>query len=152
MLHCARIVAIVSILDNRIKELSKQLVEKIKHSVSHLIFGLYTQQHTANMNSNLVALLVSSYHAHSLDKGVSRVVHPGLDALVHGPLVGGGLVPQVSIDGGGQGCCHAVVVLPQVREISAIGIKKTTLTYCLDKKLYNLQNSFEVCNQRPITL
>lgn len=91
MLHCARVVSIVSILDNRVKELSKHLMGKIKLSFP-LISRLKTQQLPANMSSNLVALLISSYHAHSLDEGVSRVVHPGLDALVQGPVVGGCLV------------------------------------------------------------
>ncbi len=119
VLHCARVIAIVSILDHRVKELTKHLMGKIKHSVFPGL-ELKTQQLTANINSNLVALLISSYHAHSLDKGVSRIVHPSLDALVQGPVVGGCLVPQVSINGWGQCCCHAVVVLPQIREISAV--------------------------------
>ena len=71
-----------------------------------------------SFKSHLVALLISSHHAHCLDEGVSRVVHASLDALINGPVVGGCLVPQVCINGWGQGRCHAVVVLPQVREIS----------------------------------
>lgn len=49
------------------------------------------------------------------------VVHPGLDALVQGPVIGGGLVPQVGVHGWGQDSGHAVVVLPQVREICTVG-------------------------------
>lgn len=123
MLHGARVVAIVSVLDNGVKELSKHLIRKRKKkkTLSLAFFsGVKTQQLTANMTSDLVALLVSRHHAHSLDEGVSRVVHPGLDALVQGPVIGGLLVPQVPIDGWGQGCCHAVVVLPQVREICTV--------------------------------
>lgn len=75
-----------------------------------------------NINPNLIALLISSYHAHSLDEGVSRVVHTSLDGLVQGPVVGGCLVPQVCINGWGHCRCHAVVVLPQVRVISTVEI------------------------------
>lgn len=121
--HRARFVAIVSVLDNRVKELSKHLMERKKrpkHLVSSPLLGVWTQQHTANMNSNLIALLISGHHAHSLDEGVPRVVHPSLDALVQGPVIGGCLVPQAAVDGRGQRCCHAVVVLPQVRVVCTV--------------------------------
>lgn len=119
MLHCARVIAIVSVFDHRVKDLSKHLTGKIKHSVLPVL-GLKMQQVTANINPDLIALLISSYHAHSLDERVSRVVHPGLDALVQGPVVGGYLVPQVCINSWGQGSCHTVVVLPQVRKICTV--------------------------------
>lgn len=119
MLHRARVIAIVSIFDYRDKELSKHLMGRIKHSVFPIL-GLKTQEVTANINPNLIALLISSYHAHSLDEGMSRVVHPSLDTLVQGPVVGGYLVPQACINGWSQGSCHTVVVLPQVRKICTV--------------------------------
>ena len=74
-----------------------------------------TEAHT-----NLIALLVPCHHAHSLDEGMPGVVHTSLNALVQGPAVRGQLVPQLAIDSWGQGTCHTVVVLPQVREVRAI--------------------------------
>lgn len=120
VLHCTGVIAIVSILDDRVKNLSKHLMEKVNTVSFSLFMGLKMQQLTTNNNTNLIALLVSSYHAHSLDEGVSRIVHPSLDALVQGPIAGGCLVPQVCVNGWGQGYCHAVIVLPQVGEISAV--------------------------------
>lgn len=138
MLHCARVIAIVSIFDYWVEELSKHLIEKFRHSVCPIL-GLKTQQVTANIKPNLIALLISSYHAHSLDKRMSRVVHPGLDTLVQGPVVGGCLVPQACINGWGQGSCHTVVVLPQIRKICTVNsyqhinkhISLTLLVYSL---------------------
>ena len=75
---------------------------------------------TGRQATDLVGLLVSGHHAHGLDEGVSWIVHPGLDGLVQGPVVGGGFVPEVGVDGRGQRRGHAVVVLPQVREVSAV--------------------------------
>lgn len=68
----------------------------------------------------LVAFLVASDTAHRLDEGVTRVVHPGLDALVEGPVVGSHLVPQFGVNGRSQSGGHAVVVFPQVREVWAV--------------------------------
>ena len=59
---------------------------------------------------------------------MSRVVHPGLDALVQGPVLGGHLVPQPGVDGGRQRRRHAVAVLPQVREVRAM--RERSDSYC----------------------
>lgn len=50
---------------------------------------------------------------------MSGVVHSSLDALVQGPVVGGQLVPQFGINGWSQSGRHAVVMLPQIRIVSA---------------------------------
>lgn len=72
-------------------------------------------------SSYLVGLLVPGHHAHCLDEGVARVVHPGLDALVQGVAIGGHLVPEAGVDAWRQALGHAVVVLAQVGVISAAG-------------------------------
>lgn len=72
-------------------------------------------------SSYLVGLFVPSHHAHRLDEGVSRVVHPSLDALVQGVPVGGHLVPEAGVDARCQALGHAVVVLAQVGVVSAAG-------------------------------
>lgn len=72
-------------------------------------------------SSYLIALLVTGHTAHGLDEGMAGVVHPGLDALVQGPVVGGQLVPQFGVNGRRQSRGHAVVVLPQVGEVGASG-------------------------------
>lgn len=73
-----------------------------------------------NFVSDLVGLLVSGHHPHSFDEGVPRVVHAGLDGLVHRVPVGSGLVAQLSVDGGCQVACHAVIVFAQVRVLSTV--------------------------------
>lgn len=72
-------------------------------------------------SSYLIGLFVPSHHAHRLDEGVSRVVHPSLDALVQGVPVGGHLVPEAGVDARRQALGHAVVVLAQVGVVSAAG-------------------------------
>lgn len=64
--------------------------------------------------SDLVGLLVSGHQTHSLDEGVSRIVHARLDGLVQREAVGRGLITQGGVDGGRQVARHAVVVLAQV--------------------------------------
>lgn len=65
--------------------------------------------------TDLVRLFVSGHQTHSLDEGVSWVVHPGLDGLVQREAIGRGLIAQRGVDGGRQAARHAVIVLPQVR-------------------------------------
>lgn len=72
-------------------------------------------------SSHLIGLFIPGHHAHSLDEGVPRVVHPGLDALIQGVPVGGHLVPEAGVDARRQALGHAVVVLAQVRVVSAAG-------------------------------
>lgn len=119
MLHCARVIAIVPVFDHRVKELSKHLRGEIRHSVL-IIVGMKTQTVAADFNPNLIALFISSYHPHSLDERMSRVVHSSLDALVQGPVVGGCLVPQADVNCWGEGSCHTVVVPPQIRKVCTI--------------------------------
>lgn len=69
----------------------------------------------------LIGLLISSYHAHSLDEGVARVVHSSLDTLVQGVAVRRRLVAELGIDGRGEALGHAVVVLSQIRVVCAAG-------------------------------
>lgn len=70
--------------------------------------------------AHLIAFLVTGHHAHCLDEGMPRVVHPSLDALVHCPVIWGHLIPQTPIDWWGQSSGHAVVVFAQVREVSTV--------------------------------
>lgn len=51
------------------------------------------------MMSDLVRLLVTCHHAHSLDEGVPRVVHARLDGLVQCVTIGSGLITQLGIEG-----------------------------------------------------
>ena len=81
-------------------------------------FG-FDKKHNSHKHCYLIALLISSDHAHSLDEGVPRVVHTSLDALVQAPVVGGELVTQPGINSWGQSRCHAIVVLAQIREVGA---------------------------------
>lgn len=62
----------------------------------------------------LIGLLISSYHAHSLDEGVAGVVHASLDTLVQGVAVGRHLVAELGVNGRGEALGHAVVVLAQI--------------------------------------
>lgn len=71
--------------------------------------------------THLVCLFITSYNAHSLDVGMARVVNTSLNALVQGPAIWGCLVAEPGIDGWRQVAGHAVVVLPQVRVLSAVG-------------------------------
>ncbi len=66
----------------------------------------------------LIGLLITSHHAHSLDEGMTRVVHSSLNALVKTPVIGGQLVPQLAINSRRQGRSHAVVVFAQVWVVS----------------------------------
>lgn len=69
----------------------------------------------------LIGLLITSHHAHSLYKGVARVVHSGLDALVQCVAVGCHLVSELGVDGGSEALSHTVVVFSQVRVVCAVG-------------------------------
>lgn len=71
--------------------------------------------------THLVGFFIASYHAHSLDERVAGVVDTRLDALVQGPAIWGCFVTEPGIDGWRQVAGHAVVVLPQVRVLSAAG-------------------------------
>lgn len=75
----------------------------------------------APSTTHLVGFFIASYHAHSLDEGVARIVDTCLDALVQGPAIWGCFVTEPGVDGWRQVAGHAVVVLPQVRVLSAVG-------------------------------
>lgn len=74
----------------------------------------------------LIAFLIPCHHADGLDKGMSRVVHPSLDALVQGPVTRSLFVPQLGIDGWGESTSHAVIVLTEIWEISTLGERPHT--------------------------
>lgn len=112
MNHGSRVIAVVSVFDDRVKEISKDLQTQKHHQI------LCNDVHCSS-TSHLVALLVSGHTAHCLDERVPGVVHSSLDALVQGPVVGGELVPQSGVNGRRQSRGHAVVVLPQVGEVRA---------------------------------
>lgn len=109
MPHCARVIAIVSVFNHRVKQLSKHLIGQ--KSDSYFASFFWDPKHKS-LNPNLVALLISRNHADGLDERMSGIVHPGLDALVQSPVVGGFLVSQVGINGWRERCCHTVIVLP----------------------------------------
>lgn len=71
--------------------------------------------------THLVGFFIASYHAYSLDEGVAGVVDTRLDALVQGPAIWGCFVTEPGIDGWRQVAGHAVVVLPQVGVLGAVG-------------------------------
>lgn len=75
------------------------------------------------MMSDLIRLLVTCHHAHSLDEGVPRVVHTRLDGQVQCVTIGSGLITQLGIDGRCQVTCHAVVVFAQVRVLRTAQIQ-----------------------------
>lgn len=77
-----------------------------------------------SVTSDLVGLLVSCHHAHSLDEGVPWVVHARLDGLVQRVSAGSGLIAELGVDGGRQVACHAVVVFAQIRVLRTAQIQK----------------------------
>lgn len=92
MNHGSRVIAVVAVFDDRVKEISKDLQTQKRHQSSCKV--VYSSS-----ISHLVALLVSGHTAHCLDERVPGVVHSSLDALVQGPVVGGDLVPQPGVNG-----------------------------------------------------
>lgn len=90
----------------------------------------------------LITLLITSHHAHSLDEGMTRVVHSSLNALVKTPVIRGQLVPQTAIDRRGQSSSHAVVVFAQVWVVSTWKDEEQMTLNCfwvvaLDKKIFS---------------
>lgn len=75
----------------------------------------------APATTHLIAFFIASYHAHSFDEGVAGVVDTRLDALVQGPAIWGCFVTEPGIDGWCHVAGHAVVVLPQVWVLGAVG-------------------------------
>lgn len=115
--HGSRVIAVVSVLDDRVKKVGKDLQTQKEDQI------VLDEVCCCSSISYLVALLVSSHTAHCLDERVPGVVHSRLDALVQGPVVGGDLVPQSGVNGRRQRRGHAVVVLPQVGEVRAMELR-----------------------------
>lgn len=80
-------------------------------------YYLYAGTERITMMSDLIRLLVSCYHANSLDEGVPRVVHARLDGLVQCVTVGSGCITELGIDCRCEVAGHAVVVFAQVWEL-----------------------------------